>query len=258
MNEYDRFAYYYDLYYTQVTTDRNFYFEIAELFDERPRILELACGSGRLMLPLLEAGYSVTGLDISEDMLRLAGAKVAKLSPEIAQRARLLHGDMRYPAEVLGGATFDLIILGFNSFQHLHSEAEQLDCLRAVRQLLASDGLFVIAMDNSDPDDQPDDKKMDYYGSFKDPLTQSVISLFVSATDYPHHQQRTRRHQFYEKVTGGSNELVCDVTLKLRYFYREELKNLLEQAGFEVVNLYGSYDFDEYTAHAPRLIYFCR
>ncbi len=59
------------------------------------RVLELASGSGRLLLPLAAAGHTVVGLDTSQPMLARARAKLAAAPPEVAARARLVEGDMR-------------------------------------------------------------------------------------------------------------------------------------------------------------------
>src|SRR5689334_14929180 len=75
--DYDSFAYYYDLEYQRVTADLDFYHEMARRAGARGQILELACGSGRISLPLLRAGFKVTGLDLSAKMLELARARAA-------------------------------------------------------------------------------------------------------------------------------------------------------------------------------------
>jgi SAM-dependent methyltransferase len=259
LDEYAGFAYYYDLYYSDVTTDNPFYLEIIRQVGVDPHILELACGTGRLLIPLVEAGYRVTGLDLSDEMLERARNKVTALPVQAQARTRLLKGDMRYPRTVLDSEKFEIVILGFNTFQHMYDDEDQIACLENARYMLSTQGIFVLAMDNSTPDEEPANKLTELYGVMHDPERQSTVTLMVSTTDFPHHQIRTRRYMYYERLPGGNNDfLVCNTTLKLRYFYADELKNLLEKAGFKIVESYGSYYFEEYTAESPRIIYICQ
>jgi SAM-dependent methyltransferase len=256
--EYANFAYYYDLYFSQVERDHNFYLELLKLAGEKPHVLELACGTGRLLLPLVKAGYRVTGLDLSEEMLAIAREKIREQPAEIQERVQLVYGDMRHPLETMSEQKFDFIILGFNSFQHLKTEDEQLSCLKETRRLLAPGGFFVTTVDNATPEDVPEEKLLKYYGTFPDPRRNSRVTLMVSFTDYPHHHQSLRRYMFYEKMPDSANEMVCDATLTLRYFFVDELQSLLEQAGFEILNLYGSYQFEEYSPESSTIAFVCR
>lgn len=256
--DYDRFAYYYDLHYQQVKFDYDFYLELAGRFGPGAKILELACGSGRLFMPLLEAGYNLTGVDLSIEMLDLARQKVATLAPEFQQKGRLLVGDMRRLEEVVGGEEFDLIILGFNSFQHLLTPADQHACLASACRHLAPRGRFVLAVLNPESDTRdPAKNRMEYYGSSVNPLRQSKINLMVSTTDYPAEQLRRLLYIFYENLPDGTTEKIV-APLTMRYAYRAELDLLLQQAGFAVENLYGDYKFEKFSKESPRLIYICR
>src|SRR5436305_1219571 len=71
-DDYDQIAYFYDLEYRYRNQDVRFYLEMARRAGSKSRILEVACGTGRVSQKLLEAGFNVTGLDISKEMLRLA------------------------------------------------------------------------------------------------------------------------------------------------------------------------------------------
>src|SRR5207302_10604119 len=73
--------------------DLPLYLELAAA--EGGRVLELACGTGRVLVPLAEAGNRVVGLDASPHMLALAREKLAAAGSAVATRARLVQGDMR-------------------------------------------------------------------------------------------------------------------------------------------------------------------
>ena len=78
-----------------------------------PRVLELACGSGRLAVPLAEASLAVTGLDLSEAMLERARRAAAERKVEV----ELLAGDMRTFDH--GDRRFETVMIAANSIMHL-------------------------------------------------------------------------------------------------------------------------------------------
>ncbi len=258
VDDYDHFAYYYDQQYRTVSYDFEFYRELARRAGANARILELACGSGRLTLPLLKAGFRVTGLDLSEKMIELAQKKLAAEPAEIAQRARFLQGDMRDLDQVVGNEEFDLIFIGLNSFQHLLTQADQLACLNAARRHLAPAGLFIIDVFNAeDKENYPSDGRLEYDRAVYLPERHTTLHVFLSTVARPAEQQRDYHYFFDETLADGTVKRTV-ARLTLRYLYRYELQLLLERAGFMVEDIYGSYDFEEFGAGSNKLIYICR
>lgn len=258
VDDYDPFALYYDLHYQKVTGDLDFYREMARRVGAKARILELACGSGRLALPLLKAGFRVTGLDLSAKMLEIARQKVAAEPPELAQRSRFLQGDMRDLDATLGSEEFDLIFIGINSFQHLLTQEDQLACLRSVRRHLAPAGLFIIDVFNpEEKESYPADGRLEYDGAVYNPEHHSTIHVFLSTVALPAEQQRHYHYFFDETMADGTIKRTV-ARLHLRYIYRYEMQLLLEKASFMIEDLCGSYDFEEFGAGSPKLIYICR
>jgi SAM-dependent methyltransferase len=111
------------------------------------RVLELACGTGRITLPIAAAGvaqdpgFRLVALDYSPNLLARAEEKKAAADPQVAAAVTFVEGDMR--SFDLDGP-FDLIICGFNGLAYLHTIDEQLACLAAVRRHLAPRGRFAI------------------------------------------------------------------------------------------------------------------
>ncbi len=258
VDDYNRFAYYYDLYYRQVETDLDFWRRIGRRAGLEARVLELACGSGRITLPLLQLGLAVTGLDISANMLEIARQRLTEESYDLQKRARLLQGDVRDLDATLGKEQFDLIIYGFNSFPHLLDAPERRACLSGIYRHLAPGGRFVLTVDNPEPErDEPFSGQMEYYGSFPNPARHSKVKLLVSMRDDAARHLRLRYYHFHEKLSDGSQErLFAPVAFAL--LYREELQTLLEESGLEIENLYGSYSLEPYNSDSPNIILVAR
>ena len=101
-------------------------------------VVELAVGTGRIAIPIAQAGVSVIGVDSSPEMLAVAraGAEAAGVSDRLDLRV----GDLREPPVT---ERVPLAICPFRSLLHMETEAEKLDALRAARALLEPDGRFV-------------------------------------------------------------------------------------------------------------------
>jgi ubiquinone/menaquinone biosynthesis C-methylase UbiE len=135
MAEYDRFAWLYDIEYRNVVEDIPFYTESFK--DISSPLLELGCGTGRLIFPLASSGHKILGLDISGEMLKIARRKLRKDYSSLKDSIDLVKGDMR---------NFDLkksfggVLIAFNTFMHLISIEDQDNCLSSVYRHLEPGG----------------------------------------------------------------------------------------------------------------------
>ncbi len=135
----------YDLeYQSQSEQDIPFWRELVMSYTPQ-RVLELACGSGRIGLELLHSpgDFQLEGLDIAPEMLTAYRHKLAREADSIQQRVTLHEGDMcDYQLENKG--QFDLILLPFNSIAHLYEIEHQLAAFKNTCEHLAPDGRFVV------------------------------------------------------------------------------------------------------------------
>jgi len=104
-------------------------------------VLELACGTGRVSIPLAENGAHVHGLDLSPQMLDVFREKLAQASEEVQQRVTLTKANM---ADFALGEQFPLVMIPFRSFQVLTEDADITSCLRCVKEHLAPGGRFIV------------------------------------------------------------------------------------------------------------------
>src|SRR5262245_6968430 len=136
MTLYDRIAGIYDPWSRSVTEDVGFYVEAA-LASGGP-VVELAVGTGRIAIPIAQAGVEVIGVDSSPGMLAVARAAAEEAG--VAELVDLRAGDLREPPV---SRPVPLVICPFRSLLHMETEREKLRALRAARRLLDERGRFV-------------------------------------------------------------------------------------------------------------------
>jgi SAM-dependent methyltransferase len=125
----------YDVIYSDIRDDIPFW--VGETGEARGPVLELCCGTGRVLIPCLEAGVDIDGLDLTDAMIEALRARLAArgLSADVAL------GDMR---DFTRPRTYALITIPFNSFLHNPTQADQLATLRCCREHLAPGGRLML------------------------------------------------------------------------------------------------------------------
>ena len=131
----------YDLDLSVDPGDLDLYLALAARTD-RP-VVELAVGTGRVAVPLAEAGHRVTGIDLDPAMLARARARVAAAGEGTAGRLRLVRGDL-FTARPEGAGAFGLAILALNSILALGGPREQRRAIGVLADLLAPGGIAVV------------------------------------------------------------------------------------------------------------------
>jgi SAM-dependent methyltransferase len=213
-------------------------------------VLEVGCGTGRVLIPTARAGVQITGLDLSPHMLRVCLEKL-KSEPKVVQkRANLLEGDMR---NFELGQTFRLVTLPFRPFQHLTTVADQLDCLKCIRRHLVVDGKLILDIFNPKAESLVQTnfgEELSDEPEFSMPDGRKVIRKHkVVSRDVPNQINYIELVYYVTHPDGHQERLVQ--AFPMRYFFRFEAEHLLERAGFEVEALYGDYDKSPYGSKYP-------
>src|SRR5687768_15985173 len=108
-------------------------------------VLEVGCGTGRILIPTARAGVDVTGVDLSPRMLDVCRRRLDGEPEQVRRRARLVQADMRrFDLE----QRFTLVTMPFRPFQHLLTVEHQLTCLANVRAHLADAGTLIVDLFN--------------------------------------------------------------------------------------------------------------
>jgi SAM-dependent methyltransferase len=246
MNAYDVLARYYDADLRDHHEDLPFLREMARRADGS--LLELMCGTGRLLLPLAEAGFTITGVDNSPAMLAVARAHMEETG--LGDRITLVQGDVR-DVNLPAGA-FSLAFVAVNSFMHLETVRDQLACLTNVRGALQRQGLLILDLFNPNPAEiLREDNRLVLEREYQ--LNGRHVQKFV-AIDSDAAAQISRVTFLYDETDAEGCVTRRTTRFVLRWFYRFEIEHLLARAGFMTRAVYGSYDLAEYESTSPRMI----
>ncbi len=219
-------------------------------------ILELACGTGRVLWPLAGAGHEVTGLDLNRPMLALAEAKADQHPPEVRSRVRLVESGMQ---EFDLGTTFGLVFSTFRSFQGLLTMEDQRSCLRSAHRHLRPGGRLVL--DLFDPQLDRLLPRNPYaprtLGTYRHPRTGNcVLWESVDHMNAPVEQILTEIWRWTEVDPDGHVVRTEMEELRLRWTHRYELHHLLELSGFRLLHEYADF-MKNGPAYGQELIVVC-
>jgi|GEM_PF-141046 len=235
-NIFRRTAWLYDLENRDnATDDIPFYKEYAENLGGN--VLELACGTGRVAMTLAADGHTVTGLDLSHEMLAEFRKKLAGAGG--AEHVRLVYGNM---ADFRFDEKFAMITTPFRAFQALTEDADIRSCLRLVREHLSENGRFIINVFR--PYGQLDQSWL-YPDTMRWESTDEAgqhVARFDRGDKIDENKQVIDVHYTYTITRGdGAVEQVED-DLHLKYYYEEQLREMLEEEGFVIHEAFGWYD----------------
>jgi SAM-dependent methyltransferase len=210
--------------------DLEFYAALAR--GTRGRVLELACGTGRVALALAAGGADVTGVDRSLPMLRELRRKQAMLPQESAVRLRTACLDLRSCA--LRGS-FALVLLPYSAITYLVDDADRGQVLRWVRALVSEGGRFALDTFIPDPvlDDLPDDH---VFLDYRRPLPDGRV-LSRTKTIQKDRQRRTNQIERRYCVEDAAGRILRQTVTRetIRPFEPDELSAELEAAELQVI-----------------------
>ena len=237
----------YDAEHDAVVDDVALYVQLAEIVGDP--ILELGCGSGRILAPLASAGHRVTGVDRSAAMLSRARRRLADAG---SSEAFLALGEMdQLPTDLAG--RHGLVILSHNTLLHATTSESQRAVLTAARTALDPRGMLVLDVINPIGHlGQPEDGRVTVEGRWPTGDGGSVSKFSIRTGDPA--TQRISTDIWYDYVEPDGAVRRTTTRLELRFVTAAELLLLLELCGFVEPQLYGSYDLDPYTETSPRII----
>ena len=236
----------YDALFEDFDFDRDFYLGLAR--GAGGPVLEVSCGTGRVLLPILEAGVDIEGLDLSAPMLeRLEKkARARGLSP------RLHRGDMR--GFVLP-RRYALVIIPFNGFVHCLTTNDQLACLRACRVHLAPGGRLAFNTFFPGRGSEPSTEGVPVLeGEGRHPASGRAVRIYDTRTRDWVAQVQHSEIEIQELDAAGRVVASHRSTTDMRWTWKPELELLLEAAGFERHEISGGFGGEPPSAESGLLV----
>jgi SAM-dependent methyltransferase len=217
-------------------------------------VLELGCGTGRVLIPIARSGKKITGIDSSPRMLAQCKARLMSEPAAVREKATVEVGDMR---SLDMGRTFGLVIIPFRPFQHLIDIAEQIATLQSAHRHLEPGGRLVFDVFNINPRYFVDEHRADEREDTPEtPLpngrtfrrTGRVTSVYIAE------QFSEVELIYYVRNGNGKTERLVQ-SFPMRWFWRNEVEHLLARCGFQIESVFGDFDRSPLTDSSPEMIF---
>ena len=243
---YDSWADIYDSVYSYVRDDIPFYVE--EALRAGGRVLELGCGTGRVAIPIAEAGVDIVGVDFSAAMLDTARRKMEGLQT-LKGSLTLVNADMRDFSPSEPEEKFSLVIIPFRGFLSLLSVEDEVNTLLNIKRHLAPGGRLIFNIFVPDLNMLLQEGDTPYH--FRDVIDPQTGTRYVlwQQSGYDNYNQIISARIIVEEL--DSNGVVVKRLYRdfqLRYVHYWEMHHLLMMCGFQILDVFGDFDgspFDE-------------
>ena len=234
----------YDFEYRRRRADLNFYRRLVQdrmAFAQPGPVLDLACGSGRLLVPLLRDGHTAVGIDRSPAMLAAAARRVARLSATRRSRALLVRADLRAFAL---RPRFAIAVAAFHSVQHLSTDGELRRFFRAAAASLAPGGWLAFDVLPPDPSwlNRGDERRW-ARTVFRHPATGQRL-VYTTNHRYDGARRLLDMRLYYQPVDERKRPIGRERIVRLRHrqLWPAEVKALLADAGFRLLGAFAAFD----------------
>ena len=236
--------------------DVSFFVEAAQ--ESGGPVLEVGCGTGRILIPTARAGIEIVGLDLSPQMLAVCRKRLQKEPEEVQSRVQLIEADMRqFSLE----QAFKLVTTPFRPFQHLTTVDDQMSCLQCIHRHLVKGGRLILDIFNPSLEALTRDDGGQERGDepeFTTPDGRRVVRRDRIVSRDLFNQISHVELIYYVTHPDGREERLVHA-FPMRYLFRFEAEHLLARCGFEVEQVYADYDKSPYGSKYPgELIFVAR
>lgn len=210
------------------------------------RILELCCGTGRLTLPIAQAGYAISGVDNTTSMLDAAKEKASKVGLEV----EFINADIRtleLPTK------YDLIFIPFNSIHHLYKNEDLFKAFDVVKKHLTEGGLFLLDCFNPNiqfiVESEKEQKEIAEY------ITDDGREILIKQKMRFENKTQINRIEWHYYINGKFDSIQ---NLDMRLFFPQELDSYLLWSGFKIIQKFGSFNEEKFNDSSEKQIFVCQ
>jgi SAM-dependent methyltransferase len=213
-------------------------------------VLELGCGTGRVLIPIARSGVNITGIDLSDHMLDICRRRLADESEDVQARADVIRADM---SDFELGTKFKLVTSPFRAFQHLLTVAAQIRTLVNANRHLIPGGKLIMDVFNPSLHALSAEDIGEEFGEepeFSLPDGRRIIRTH-RIVEREHVNQISSIELIYNVTypDGGRERLVHP--FKMRHLFRFELEHLLARCGFNLEIVFSDFNRRPYGAIYP-------
>lgn len=247
-----RLADFYDDQYGNIQHDIPFW---RNMTNDSQEILEIACGTGRITIPLLLNKKKVHAIDYSSEMISILHNKIDTDFPLLKDQLEITNADMR---NFDLNKKFDTIIITSNSLNHIETNQDVVRTLQTMKKHLTDDGILVFDILNPkfnflirDPNGIYDEEILPYTKS------NTFFKTWENNIYSPSEQINyvTYYYQFCDEHGNSTNDEIKKMKLKVRLFFPKEMDFVIESSGFKIINKFDWYDHREWSGKTGEQIY---
>jgi SAM-dependent methyltransferase len=237
----------------KVQDDIHFYVELAK--ETTGLILELGCGTGRITIPILKIGKKIYGLDDSLPMLSVLEKKISSLGKVFKDRIFIVKSRM---SSFSIDKKFELIILPYSTFQGLCNIKEISGCFQSVKKHLDFGGSFVFSCFKPSEfltQKWVTKKKRTDFIIYNDDGTKKIERKSINRKINTK-SQIIYSDLFYYEYEGERIKRIMSDKLRMKYYYPDQIEDVVAKHGFYIVSKYGYFDKRSYDdASATQMIF---
>lgn len=249
---YTTVARFYDAETSDKTDDLQMYSRLADEF--RGNVLDIGCGTGRVLIHLAQEGYQVFGIDNDRSMLERLEHKLESF-PHLRNKVTYYEGDaLNYGLR----ENFSLILLTYNALMHFREQDDQIQLLKQLRGWIDAEGVLVIDLPNAgDVFASQDTDSLIVERTFLEPETGHMVML-QSVSYLDRTTQILQVDWIYDEIDGDGVVRRIIAPHVLRYFFYAEIKLLLQLCGFDGSEVYGDTEESPFEEGSERMIIYAR
>ncbi len=213
---------------------------------QEAKILELCCGTGRLTIPIAQAGYRICGVDITPSMLEKAREKATAANLAI----EFIEADIR---ELDLPEKYDCIFIPFNSIHHLYQTNDLLKAFQLVKRHLKPGGQFLFDCFNPNIQYIVEGEKQEML--IAEYTTEDGRNVQIKQQMRYETASQINRIEWHYFINGTFDSVQ---KLDMRMYFPQELDAYLSFCGFDIIHKFGSFEEAPFSNQSDKQIFMCR